>query len=226
MKKAVCYLRVSTETQASEGISLLAQEQKCRQWSELNDYDVVEIHIDAGISGKSTSNRPALQDALKSIGKGDALVVYSLSRLSRSTKDTLSIAELLEKKKADLVSITERIDTLSSTGKMVFRLLSVLAEFERDQVSERTKLALAHKKSIGEKTGGSVPYGYKLDDDGKKLLPVPEEQEVIRSARKLKDAGNSLRAIAKILAGKGFKTRNNKEFSAIQIQRLMVVNGN
>lgn len=63
----------------------------------------------------------------------------------------------------DLVSLSEKIDTTSASGKMVFRLLAVLNEFERDQISDRTRFALAHKKANGEKTGGTVPFGYKVD---------------------------------------------------------------
>jgi site-specific DNA recombinase len=72
------------------------------------------------------------------------LVVYSLSRLTRSTTDMLHVSELMEQRGVDLVSLTEKIDTISidtisAAGKMVFRMLSVLNEFERDLVSERTR---------------------------------------------------------------------------------------
>jgi site-specific DNA recombinase len=67
------------------------------------------------------------------------LVVYSLSRLTRSTTDMLHVSELMEQRGVDLVSLTEKINTISAAGKMVFRMLSVLNEFERDLVSERTR---------------------------------------------------------------------------------------
>lgn len=79
------------------------------------------------------------------------LVVYSLSRLARSTTDAIAISERLAKSGADLVSLSEWIDTTSASGKMVFRMLAVLAESERDLVSERTKTAMAHlrrKKNV------------------------------------------------------------------------------
>ncbi|MEE9311133.1 MAG: recombinase family protein [Planctomycetota bacterium] len=79
--------------------------------------------------------------------------VYSLSRLCRSTKDAINISEQLDKSGADLVSLSERLDTTSASGKMIFRMLAVLSEFERDQISERTKAALAHKKSLGQRVG-------------------------------------------------------------------------
>lgn len=80
-------------------------------------------------------------------------MVYSLSRLARSTKDAIGIAERLDKAGADLVSLSERIDTTSAAGKMGFRMLAVLEEFERNLVSERTTAALTHKASKGERIG-------------------------------------------------------------------------
>ena len=157
--KAIGYIRVSTHGQAEDGVSLDAQEAKVRSWAELNGAEVV-IFRDEGISGKRADNRPGLVAALDTVGKGDALVVYSLSRLSRSTRDTLALSDLLTKKEADLVSLSEKIDTTSAAGKMVFRLLAVLSEFERDQISDRTRFALAHKRACNEKTGGDVPFGY------------------------------------------------------------------
>ena len=91
------------------------------------------------ISGKRADNRLALQEALKAVSAGKGvLIVYSLSRLARSTRDTL-----LDKSGADLVSLSEKIDTTSAAGKMVFRLLAVLNEFERDLISESATAAMA-----------------------------------------------------------------------------------
>ena len=154
--RAVGYIRVSTERQAEEGVSLDAQERKIQAWCELNGYDLEEVFIDRGLSGGRADNRPELQSAIKSItSKPGALVVYSLSRLARSTRDTLAIADRLERAGADLVSLSEKIDTTSAAGKMVFRMLAVLSEFERDLVSERTSHALQHKRSLGAATGGT-----------------------------------------------------------------------
>jgi DNA invertase Pin-like site-specific DNA recombinase len=95
MKSAFVYIRVSTDMQVKEGISLDAQQAKAAAWCELNDYQLQKVFVDAGLSGKRADNRPALQNALSACGKGDALVVYSLSRLARSTKDTIAISEIL-----------------------------------------------------------------------------------------------------------------------------------
>ena len=83
---AVGYVRVSTELQAQEGISLEAQQARIRAWCEGNGYTLAGIHIDAGLSGSRSDNRPGLQAALSEACRTKAaLVVYSLSRLARST---------------------------------------------------------------------------------------------------------------------------------------------
>jgi len=206
--KAICYTRVSTTGQAEDGISMNAQEAKLRAWADLNGAERVTIFSDPGVSGWKLKNRPGLQEALNAAGKGDALIVYSLSRLARSTKDTITIAEALEKRGADLVSLSEKIDTTTAAGKMVFRMLAVLSEFERDQVSERTRFALAHKRANGEKTGGDVPYGYRVEDG--RLVPDAGEQKAIALIRELHAAGASLREIAVRLEADGYRTKTGR----------------
>jgi site-specific DNA recombinase len=191
--KAIGYIRVSTSGQVEDGVSLDAQEAKVKAWADLNNADEVVIFRDEGISGKRADNRPGLQSALDAVNTGDALIVYSLSRLSRSTKDTIALSEILLKKEADLVSLSEKIDTTTAAGKMVFRMLAVLSEFERDQISDRTRFALAHKKANGEKTGGDIPFGYRVRAG--KLYRNNEEQKAIDMILELRAEGLSLRAI-------------------------------
>ena len=219
-QQAIGYIRVSTDGQAQDGVSLDAQRAKIEAWAMLNDYELAAVHVDAGISGKNC-NRPGLQDALADCRKGSALVVYSLSRLSRSVRDTMDIGDKLAKVGADLVSLSEKIDTTSAAGKMVFRLLAVMNEFERDQISERTTTALQYKKSRGEKTGGQVPYGFTLAADGVALVENAAEQDVLAQARELKASGLSLRKVAVELQRRGFNARNGGLFQSEQIRRMV-----
>ena len=207
--KVIGYVRVSTDGQVQDGVSLSAQEAKIHAWADLNGIESVQVFTDAGISGKRADNRPALQEALDATGEGDALVVYSLSRLARSTRDTIDIAEALDKHGADLVSLSEKIDTTTAAGKMVFRMLAVLSEFERDQVSERTRLALAHQRANGEKTGGDVPFGFRLRRS--KLVPHVKEQRAIALIQELREQGSSLRAIAAELKDQGYRTKTGRK---------------
>lgn len=218
--KAIGYIRVSTSGQVEDGVSLDAQEAKVRSWADLNNAAEVVIFRDEGISGKRSDNRPGLQSALDLVGKGDALVVYSLSRLSRSTKDALVLSEVLSKKEADLVSLSEKIDTTSASGKMVFRLMAVLNEFERDQISDRTRFALAHKRAIGEKTGGDIPFGYYLD--GGRLVEDDNEQKAIILIRDLRSKGYRLQAICWELEKEGYLTRRgNLKWQPKTVSRII-----
>lgn len=89
-------VRVSTTDQADFGVSLDAQTERIQGWCRTNGYDLAQVHVDRGLSGGRCDNRPALQEALRAVSRGDSLVVYSLSRLARSTRDTLRIAEDLD----------------------------------------------------------------------------------------------------------------------------------
>lgn len=207
MQTAIGYVRVSTEGQAVEGVSLAAQQAKIEAWCLANDVQLGGVFIDAGISGKRQDNRPELQNALSAVCKArGVLIVYSLSRLARSTKDTIAISERLDKAGADLVSLSEKLDTTSAAGKMVFRLMAVLAEFERDQISERTSSAMAHKKSKGERVG-TIPFGSHLLADGKTLVNDEKEQATIELLGLLRESGLSYGAIADILNRKSVPTK-------------------
>ncbi len=211
MTKTVAYIRVSTEDQATDGVSLAAQRAKIEAWCVVNDSELLEVHSDAGISGGRADNRPGLQAAIETACKQKAvLVVYSLSRLARSTKDTILIGEKLDKAGADLVSLSEKIDTTSAAGKMVFRMLAVMAEFEKDQISERTKFAMAHKKSKSERVG-TIPYGYDLAIDGVALIKNTNEQSAIELVNELNSRGMSLREIADELTARGYLTKKGKD---------------
>lgn len=207
MKAAVIYTRVSTSRQAEDGISLDAQVSRATAWCAAMGYQLIGTFTDAGISGKRMETRPGLMSALDAACQGGAaLVVYSLSRLARSTKDAIEIAARLDKAGADLVSLTEQIDTTTAAGKMVFRMMAVLVEFERDQIAERTKTALTYKRSQGYKTGGTVPFGYTVDDNGR-LVEHEAEQRAITLIRSLREDGLTLREIAAELKGRGITTK-------------------
>jgi DNA invertase Pin-like site-specific DNA recombinase len=209
-KVAVGYCRVSTAGQASEGVSLEAQRGRIAAWAEANGYQLLDVHVDAGLSGGKAANRPALQAALDAAcSQRGALVVYSLSRLARSVKDTLSIGERLDAAGADLVSLSESIDTTSAAGRMVFRMLAVLSEFERDLVVERTTMALQHKRSRGERVG-EVPFGYRLAADGTHLEGDEAEQQTLAVLRDLRASGLSVRAIADDLNRRGIPARDGR----------------
>ena len=218
MNRAIGYIRVSTQGQAEEGVSLSAQRAKIAAWCEANDYELLATFEDAGLSGGSMTGRDGLQAAMKAATKGMALVSYSISRLARSTRDMLDIADRLERQGADLVSLTEKIDTTSAAGRMVFRLLAVLSEFERDLVGERTKAALAHKKAKGEKYG-PVPFGF-VEVEGR-LVEVRREAKAVAEIVRMREQGRAYRQIAAQLNADGIEGKKGGQWHASTVRYVL-----
>lgn len=134
------YARVSTEAQNLD-----------RQLDALKNYGV-DIIYNEKITG-TKKNRPELTKLLDRITEGDTVVVESLSRLGRSTKDLIELTEIFQSKGVNLVSLKEAIDTNSPTGKLLFTLMSVIAQFERDVIADRTREGLKSARARG-RTGG------------------------------------------------------------------------
>ena len=146
---------------------------------------------------------------------------YSLSRLSRSVKDCCAIGEKLAKASADLVSLSERIDTTSAAGRMIFHVLASFAEFERSLAAERTKAAMSHLRSQGRRISGAIPYGYALAEDGLTLVELPQEQATVRLMCDLRAEGWSLRAIAGDLEQRGIPSKTKRTWSATVIRGII-----
>ena len=220
--KAIGYARVSTQGQVDNGISLEMQETKIRAYCEFNELDLVEIITDAGLSGKNVTGRPGVQRLLDLIQgrKVEAVVVYKLDRLGRSTMDLLEISKLLDKKNVSLHSLTEKLDTSTPHGKFFFTLTGALAEMERGIVSERTKSALGQLKANGRRTSGQAEFGYEFDADGN-VVQNAHEQAIIAKIRQLSSQGMSIRNIQAELTREGYLSRQGNALSVATIHGIM-----
>lgn len=218
---AVGYARVSTATQSEEGVSLEAQQHRIQCWCQANGYQLQRVFVEAR-SAVRADNRPQLQVALNQACQSKAaLIVYSLSRLARSTKDAIGIAERLDKAGADLVSLSEKIDSTSPVGKMVFRLLAAIAEFEKDQLVERTRLAMAHLRQLNKRISNLIPLGYDLAPDGRSLIENPAEQKTVRRIVALRQEGLSLVQIAQQMEREGIRTKNGASWYPSTVARIL-----
>lgn len=169
-KLAAVYIRVSTEDQAKFGISLLAQQEALENYCKAIGYEVYKIYKDEGKSGKDIIHRLAMQEMLKDAEehKFDAIFIYKLDRFSRSLMDLITTIEKLRKLNIDFVSLQDKIETTSASGKLMFHIISAFAEFERNVTSERTKFTMSKKARDGNVVS-RAPLGYKILD--KKLIP-------------------------------------------------------
>jgi site-specific DNA recombinase len=218
--RVIAYVRVSTEKQADEGVSLDAQRAQLAAYAGLYGLQIVETIVDAGESAKSLQ-RPGLARALAMLADGlaDGLLVTKLDRLTRSVRD---LGELIEGPfaKAALLSVGEQIDTRSAAGRLVLNVLASVSQWEREAIGERTSSAMQHMRASGEYTGGRVPYGWTLIDGGK-LEPVEDERATVARARELRATGLSLASVARALAAEGRLARNGREFFPMQISNML-----
>mgnify|MGYP001159354753 CR=1 FL=1 len=217
---AVIYTRVSTGKQAEEGVSLEAQLARARAYAETHGMKIIGEFSDAGISGKSTKNRPEFRAALDLVCRQKAaLVFYSLSRVSRSTRDLLAIADRVRTAGANMVSLQEQIDTTTAMGTFVFTLLSALCALERELVGERTRTALRHLRAEG-KAIGPTPYGF--DRQGEYLVENPAEQNVLARMAQSRGAGRSYHAIAVELNAKCIPTKQGHRWTRGRVRTVLL----
>lgn len=134
------YARVSTEAQNLS-----------RQIDALNAYGVDELYTEKMTGTKS--HRPELDKVRLRMREGDIVVVESLSRLGRSTRDLLNLLDEFDGKGVQLVSLKESIDTATPTGKLLVTVLSAISQFERDLIVQRTEEGLKAARARGRKGG-------------------------------------------------------------------------
>ena len=148
--RVVAYVRVSSEEQADSRAGLEAQRAAIRRECERRGWELVEVIEDAGYSAKDL-RRPGVRAALDELerGKGDALVVAKLDRLSRSMLDFTVLMAKAQKEGWALVALDCAVDTTTPAGRMMMQMLGSFAEFERSMIRERTRAGLAAAKDNG-----------------------------------------------------------------------------
>jgi site-specific DNA recombinase len=224
---AVLYLRVSTQEQAREGISLAAQEARLHAYCALRGLRVVEVVTDAGVSGgKPMHCRAGGQRILALVQRSTVahVVTYKLDRLFRDCADCLTVTAAWDKKAIALHLVDlggQTLDTSSAMGRFFLTVMAGAAELERNLIRERTSEAMGYVKSQGHKTGGDVPYGYAVAADGRTLVVHEQEQAMLEAIRTARQRGYSQRQVVAELAQQGFTTRKGTPLILRQVQRIM-----
>jgi DNA invertase Pin-like site-specific DNA recombinase len=205
--KAIGYVRVSTDKQADGGVSLEAQAEKIRAMAVVQGAELLEVVVDAGESAKSL-DRPGMQRllALVDARKLDAVIISKLDRFTRSVKDLAELLERLERRSVALVSVADSLDTHTAAGRLVLNIMVSVSQWEREAIGERTRDAMQHKRSKGERVG-NIPFGFQVAADGVTLEPSAAEQSILDRMRELKSIGFTTREIAAELNRQGCLTR-------------------
>lgn len=198
------YVRVSTDRQAEEGESLGAQQRTVEGYAMMHGLTLDRVFVERGVSGsKPLGERPEGSKLLAALQTGDVVITPKLDRMFRSALDAIGTLGAVRDRGVSLHMIDLGGDvTGNGISKLVFTILSAVAEAERDRIKERIADVKRDQKTRGRFLGGTVPFGYRLDDKGK-LVPQEGEQEAIREAATMRAAGASLRAIAEALQAKG-----------------------
>lgn len=203
--RAAIYLRVSTEEQAKEGYSIPAQKERLTQYCHMQGWDIYDYYMDEGVSAKNL-DRPELQRLLRDVrdGRLDVVLVFRLDRLTRSLIDLFQLLQTFEDYKVGFKSATEVFDTTTAIGRLFIAIIAALAQWERENLAERVKVAMEEKVRQGLFHGGAPPFGYNLDEG--RLYINEEQAHIVRFIFNNYSKGDTLEGIKYKLTKMGVKS--------------------
>ncbi len=195
--------RVSTADQV-EGTSLDEQRRKIHAIATVADLTVDHVFEDRGISGSvPLGKRPEGSKLFEVLQPGDTVIAYKIDRLFRNAADALATVQDWRDRGIDLIIAAFGADPVTANGvsKLLFGILAMTAEFERETIRERLAEGREAKRAMGGHIGGSAPFGYETVGEGRgaMLVPVPDQQDAIDRMVELRAAGKSFRAIAEAI---------------------------
>jgi site-specific DNA recombinase len=219
-KSVGIWIRVSTEDQA-KGESPEHHEERARSYAKSRGWQVKEMYDLAGQSGKAVMQHPEAKRMMKDIERGHitGLVFSKLARLSRNRRELEDFSEFFKKHDADLISLSEAIDTSTAGGRMFFHLLGVFAQWEREEITERVNASVLIRAKLGKTINGKAPYGYKWKD--RKLIIVPEEAAIRRKAYEMFVQHRRKGHVAQHLNAAGYRTRDNNIWRDTTVLRVL-----
>lgn len=222
-KRAIGYLRVSTEAQAGEDkYGLDEQKDLIIEYARKNNLFIMDWFVDKGVSG-AVEDRPAMNQLLFSDIKNppiEYILVAKSDRVARDMKLYYYYLMLMEKKGMKLVSVTEPlVDDGSGMGNIYKALMLFVAEQERKNIAMRTAGGRKQKASGGGYAGGRPPYGYRAFDG--ELVIVPHEAKIIRKIYELADMGFGLSKIARLFNQNGIPTRTEKKWTPMGVSNIL-----
>lgn len=222
--QCVCYVRVSTEDQVKEGVSLDAQEERLRGYCMMTGLSIAATIREEGVSGKiALSHRPGGREMLRLVRVKEVqhIVGMKLDRLFRDAEDCLRQTREWDKGGITLHLLDlggQAVNTSSAMGRMMLTMVSAFAELERNLIAERTASALQHMKQQRQ-AYSPTPFGYQRDGD--RLVPYQQELDVVARIQAMSADGASLRQITKVLNDEGVTSKTGRKWGSSTVWYLL-----
>ncbi len=219
--KVFAYIRVSTEEQADKGNSLFEQQERLQAYARAMGWDNPELFIDDGASAKDINRKQLtlMLERIKEDPDGGTVITTKLDRLSRKLFDILSLVDYFGKYNFKYVSQSEGFDTATPAGRLVMQMLGMVAEFERERISERVQ---DNMRSIARNTSKVISrpcFGYDVVD--KVMLPNLEESLLVKQMYAWALLGEGSRAIAGRMNALGVKTKEGNVWHDKVVRELL-----
>ena len=221
--KVAIYARVSTEEQAKEGVSIDTQLAALRKYADLMGWDIAGEYVDPGVSG-ATDDRPGFKHLLMDARKHrfNVIAVSKLDRFFRNLRLLLNYIHEFDELSIKFVSISETLDTSTPYGKFAVQIMGVIAEFERERISERIRDGRRYRTSQGKWTAGCTLYGYRWLPKEQRWEIIEKEAEIIRYIYQLYlDEKLGIMQITPRLNDEGKRSRKGGAFVHSQIHRIL-----
>ena len=220
MKKVIGYVRVSSLVQKEKGNSIPNQISKIKSYCKLNEYELIDILSDDGISGMSKSKRKDYLKLIDIISNKDidGVVVNDLSRIGRKMSDVVEFIDSMKKKNIEFHTIKEGINNDSNVGGVIINILSSINQFEVEMLRNRISEVKQYKKS-NNLVYGNLIFG--KTKDGERLIDNVDELKVIKYMKNLRKRGYSYFKISDRLNQRNIKSKNGNQWYGSGVRNVL-----
>ena len=220
MKKVIGYVRVSSLVQKEKGNSIPNQISKIKSYCKLNEYELIDILSDDGISGMSKSKRKDYLKLIDIISNKDidGVIVNDLSRIGRKMSDVVEFIDSMKKKNIEFHTIKEGINNDSNVGGLIINILSSINQFEVEMLRNRISEVKQYKKS-NDLVYGNLIFG--KSKDGERLIDNVDELKVIKYMKNLRKRGYSYFKISDRLNQRNIKSKNGNQWYGSGVRNVL-----
>lgn len=220
MNRVAIYTRVSSQMQVDTGNSLSSQKEALTNYAERAGWEVIDYYTDEGLSGKNM-DRPEFQRLLEDADKNlfDVVLVWRISRLSRSIIDLNSTITHFLKRDISFVSYSENFDVGTPTGKLMFNILGSIAEFDRETIAENVafgKMGAAHR---GKRTFPHL-LGFTISEEENYVIDK-KKARIVRSLFKLYLKEQNLSKVVEIANKRGYTSFFDRTFKVPSVRVIL-----